>query len=65
MDEVLPILHHSIYNIYIYIYSIGIINIIRIDSGISMVDMIPCLCDSHGLVHVCMRSACVYEQLYG
>ena len=50
--------------IYIYVYSIGIISIISTNSGISMVVIIPCLCDLHGLLHVCMRFACVYEQLY-
>ena len=51
--------------IYIYIYSITIIRIIiSTNSGISMVVIIPCLCDLHWLLHVCMRFACVYEQLY-
>ena len=50
---------------YMYIYSISIIHIvISSNSCISMVTVIPCLCDLHGLLHVCMRVACVYEQLY-
>ena len=28
--------------------------IISSNSGISMVVIIPCLCDLHGLLHVCM-----------
>ena len=54
--------------IYIYIYThifgISIISMISTNSGINMVVIIPCLCDLHGLLHVCMRFACVYEQLY-
>ena len=50
--------------IYIYIYSIRIISIISTNSGINMVVIIHCLCDLHRLLHVCMRFACVYGQLY-
>ena len=37
---------------------------ISTNSGISMVVIIPCLSDLHWLLHVCMRFACVGEQLY-
>ena len=51
--------------IYIYIYTKRIISItVSTNSGISMAVRIHCLFDLHWLLHVCMRFACVYEQLY-
>ena len=59
-------MHLSIYiYIYTHTYIISIISIISsTHSGISMVVIIPCFCDLHGLLHLCMRFACVYEQLH-
>ena len=53
-----------IYNTYIYIYIYIISITISTNSGINMAVIVHCLCDLHWLLHVCMRCACVYEQIY-